>query len=433
MARTLCAVCLLTATGFLTVGPACSQPPTNETLIFVIRAKPDLELKEIKELVTNTLEAIGGKAPVLANGKQPDIRALSAVEYGVYAKIENPDASPPPLPAIKTEKFELTQLPSVDPLWQLKLLGAQPRMVTDVAVEYTDATKGTFKLSKDSDALRAVQPGLYNLRLPADKAPAKFTANTTDTKSGSRDTLSGDWPQGDNFYLIRLDGFPSDKRTEFVTTIKDAKKVGNALDSFEIKQGVTLAIGTADAADDGLAPTKLKDRNQLYINVPKLQRGSAARAWMLFPLKKADVEIQLAKYNQLAGAELIRAIEDSKPARAGQPVVLTADGPPGWIELPLVQPGAADGLVPDAFGRMVYLVDQDPARVDRAGYQKVLDALPTAHRLVVYEFDNGVSKTALLYKRKPTQKKRQAVNEVELPEWEPLLRLAIAGPEPAKP
>ena len=76
---------------------------------------------------------------------------------------------------------------------------------------------------------------------------------------------------------------------------------------------------------------------------------------------------------------------------------------------------------------MVYLGAIDPAAVPANTYAELLKTLPTAHGLLGYEFRNARGeRNTPSYTRVPGGD-QLPVNEIELLDWGPRLRLAALG------
>ena len=409
----------------------------DETFIIVIRTGADQTLAQMSEVVDATLRKLGNGDILKVVKKAPDVQALTPAEYGAYARIENPRAIAPKMTAVKKDRYEFVQVDGAVPTWQLQLKGSPIPTLNEMTVTFAGAKNAaeTLKPGKGDDPLRAVLPGTYLLRL-ADrtKTPTGFTMKTQDVGGGAVADTVGEWPTGDNFYLIRLEGFTAALRQQFEETIK-SPKIPNALETFAVKKGVTLAIAEGNATDDEQVALRL-DKNRLYLSVPRLRQKEALRAWVLFPLPSADAaKAAVAEFKGLTGRQVGDKIRNAKPLMATDPVVLMAGEkgvPPRWIELPWVP----DGLLVDdprlplarnAYGRVVRLIASDAEKATPAELRKLATALPALHAAVVYEFDDGTNRSAQSYKRQPTSP-RQFVNEFDFPEWPQLVKPLLSLP-----
>ncbi len=409
----------------------------GEKVLLVIRTGPDISLEVLREAVGNTLQKLEPKP--MFNGRpvidgEPDVQTISAVEYQAYQRLENPDAVPSPLPSTRKDNLEVRQLPAAQPTWEFNLLGMIPQEISRLEVTYEDAPTRAVALTPTKnreDPLTITQFGSYVLKPPANKRPVKYVAYIRELGSKDDRKMEGDWPQGDNYYLIRLNGFRGD-RNQFSATIKDSNKIGGtALDAFNIKSDVTLGIGEAGATDDEQEEETIEG-NKLYVNVPRLRRDDAARAYMLFPLSEKEAEEKLVELNKFTPNGLSKEIRQANPIPKEQPVVITPATKPLWIELPRVEKtGAERGLRPGSFGRVISLASPQAGGVKPGDYKELLDQFPQAYRIVVYEFDDGKIRNALYYKRSPTQKKRTLANGGPMTVW--AVQLARLAAEPPKP
>ncbi|HYH64264.1 MAG TPA: hypothetical protein VD866_06160 [Urbifossiella sp.] len=418
-------------------GPSAAQPDAGEKVILVIRTGPSITRPVIEEAVENTLKNLTVKAAFagqpVTNGP-PLIRLISPVEFNAYQRLENPDAPLSPLPSITLEKDQLAvrQLPAAEPTWEFSLLGLTPQEITKLDVTYDDAADKAVSLTpstKQKDPLTLTQFGSYVLQPPAAKRPVRFVAHVRELGQKEERKVSGEWPQGDNYFLIRLNGFKGD-RAQFEAVIKDKEKVGGtALEAFNIKSDVTLGIGEAGATDDE-QEEEVIEGNKLYVNIPPLRRDDAARVYMLFPMTAKEAADKTAELNKLAPGRLSAHIAEAGPIPATQEVVITPESRAQWLELPKIDRSArGGGLRPGAFGRALTLVSGNPAEVTPAAFAKLLEKFPEAHRVVVYEFDRNNIRNALFYKRTPGQKERTLANASPMAAW-PVQLARLAGQAP---
>ncbi len=426
----------------LVLGSGALPARGDEKVLIVIRTGPSINLQYIQDSVTNALKSLTptGDLSAVIGDRAPDVKSITASDYSSYARLENPDLKLPPLPSTRKDNIEVRQLPSAIPAWEFDLLGDTPQELDQLEITYADDPKPvTLKPTKKrDDPLTLTQFGSYVLKPPPGKQPVKFTAsvNEFDDKGKVRPgkAVSGEWPKGDNFYLIRLNGFRGD-RNRFAEAIKNrAATGGTALETFDLKTNVTLAIGEADATDDEQEEEAIEG-NKLYVSIPQLRRTPCKRAYMLFPLKNPEeVQAQLEKLNQQGPNGLIEFIRKANPVPPGEPVVITPNSKPFWVELPLVRPlpelvGDERRLQPGSFGRILYLASEKEAKQE--DFRSLLKAFPSTYRIIVYEFENETMtvRNAVPYKRTPTQKERTLANSSPMVVWG--IQLAkLAGEEP---
>jgi hypothetical protein len=417
---------------------ACSillaAPAPAEDFLIVIRTGPDIKPSNVEDAVVNALKATA-KEGVTTVGP-PLFRTISAADYNAYNRLGNPDAPLVPLPSQRKDTIEVRQLPAATPTWEFNLLGATPQQLSKLEVTYTDAPDKPVALTptrKKDDPLTLTQFGSYVLKPVEGKQPLNYKASVREIGGTEDKVLSGDWPQGDNFFLIRLKGFKGNREV-LADAIKDPKKTGGtALEAFNIKTDVTLAVGEAGAADDE-PEDDLIDGNKLWVSVPQLRRNSANRVWMRFPLDDTQMDTELAELNALSANKLSDHIRKIGPRMAGQPVVITPDSKPMWIEVPLIARETPDQpkLKGGTFGRMLNLNSADSAAVTPASYEKLLATFPKANRIVVYEFENAADgiRNAIPYKRASTQKERKVANGSPMAIWG--VQLARLAGKPAE-
>ncbi len=447
MHRTCLTACAVLAAVALVAVPS-APAADEEKLLLVIRTGPEIKLSDIKGAVQNTLTVISATKNYkdIISG-EPEVKQLTATDFNAYVRLESPDGPLVPVPSIKDKDnlIEVRQQPAAVPTWEFNLLGIAPRELTKLEVTFHDAPDKpeTFTpTTKRDDPLTLTQFGSYVLKPPSKPAstdpkapkeelyrqPVKYTAHVRALGETAVKPISGEWPKGDNFYLIRLNGFKGDRK-ELARVIKDPKAIGGtALEAFKINTGVTLAIGEAGATDDEQEDDVIEG-NKLYVSVPQLRRNPVNRAYMYFPLTADEAAKKTAALNALGANEAVKAIRAEKPVPVGQAVVLTKNAKPQWIELPLVDlMNTERGLKPGSFGRVLTLISDKPADLTPEAFKDLYEKFPEAHRVVVYEFDNGVVQNAVFYKRTPNQKERTLANSGPMNVW--ALQLAKLSPKP---
>ena len=264
-----------------------------------MRFGADVLLQDVDDDLSIALDDIQ-KRPEFVGRKVYDdmkVTAITAADYNAYQRLAKPDAPLAPLPSTKLADIEVRQLPAVTPTWEFHLLGDLPRELVKLeVVTYDDPSAKpvtlTLQHQKPDDPLTLTQLGSYAASRRPDKRPIKYTTYIRGLmETGEGKPVSGDWPKGDNFYLIRLNGFRGDLKV-LQATITNPALVPNGPETFDIQNNFTLALGEAKQLEDVAEGIDIEG-NKLYVTAPKLHQGNPKRAYLLFPLAKEEFDKQL--------------------------------------------------------------------------------------------------------------------------------------------
>lgn len=375
----------------------------GENLQIVLRTGPDLTKPRVEDIFNIALAKIPKRPQYMTreitNGP-PKVDEVTAADYSAYQRLTNPDAPliEPPRKMTPNKELEVRQLPASVPTWEFSLLGPMPREISQVDIVYEGKDKTPQKLIPSTDAgapLTITQFASYVLKPPKDKTPLKYTAYVRELAGSEPRQIPGEWPRGDHFFLVRLNGFKGDR--ESLAAMIKSKDVPNAFGFFEIKDDVTLALAEAKSSKY-VALRNAIEGNKVYVNAPPLKGAAPRRAFMLFPLSKEQFDIQLAELREMGDAELPEHVRKSVVTPM-EDALVTADSKPMWYEMPLVLDDNNLAKFPaGSFGRVLSLATLDPnKKIEPVEYQKLLERFPQAYQIVVYEFDDGVVRRALRY------------------------------------
>ena len=420
------------------LGLVVSQPTKAHgqeitTLILLLRTNASLTKDDVETALAQALEATRKNflLPAIIKGK-PLVKHITAVEYGFYNNVINSVTDSTPLLVKNYGDLELRQLLAADPSWQLKLGGAEkePSILRSLKVYFKGEPKElTLDPAKNAKDLSLTQSGTYTLKLPSDAIPLRYEAEF-ETLGGKKISFKEDWPKSDNYYLIRMSEFRDNPgvRKALEEILRDPTKTSVKFDEFSFGKDVVIAIGSAGASASDLSDDLLKD-NLLYISFPPLKVGSPKRAWMLFPIKEADVEGEVKKFEEKGGRDVVKMIRDSKPVMANEKILIREDMVPVWIELTRGD-GTIEGLKKGHFGRILTLVNENKDLVTAADYEKLLNSFKSPKHLLVYEFDDGETPPAAI-RYKPNGSEAEAfVNAIGMNSWSVLLNKAITSKKP---
>jgi hypothetical protein len=149
--------------------------------------------------------------------------------------------------------------------------------------------------------------------------------------------------------------------------------------------------------------------NSLVVNVPGALNRNTARIWMLFPLTEEQAKTKLKELRSIKDElEVSKKVRDNSVA-AGSEYVVGPDTPARWLEL-------SEYVTGRGFRRVVPLRD----------FKGLLEKYPTAWRLLVWEFDDGVTRAAIQVVH-PDTKDRGYVVDQPLKEWPAAIKERIGS------
>ena len=410
-------------------------PPATERLLMVLKVGPDIDEKKMRDTMENALKAIagiGGRYVGTVVDKEPTITPITAAKYNAYAALENPNFKPVDVPTSKTGEVEVKQL-EAGGAWEFNLLGDGEPVLRKLEVRYRgEKEPQTFEPSRAKGSpLSMTVFGSYGLKLDPKKTPEGYTATLEKTDADGKTatvTDRGEWPQGANYFLVRLDGFQVRYRPDLATVIRDKDRVGSAFKAFDIKTNVTLAVGDAEAGGADRQRARFEG-NKLFVSVPPLNQ-KVSQAYILFPFSEADAAAKVDELNKMSENELSKHIRSQRYWDNTDDAVVTPGMKPTWIKLPPITRDEAGFTVGD-FGRVLTLVGK--TNPSAAEFKKLFDQFEgkDAHWVVVYEFEDPVTtvRTVVPASLKSGDKPRKANSEpVNL--WSVTLsKLAGEGPK----
>lgn len=342
-------------------GPASAQKADSNTTLFLIARSKNLSEEEI----SSTLKR-GLKASECTVEGDPGVRRISAAVYDELEILINNAA---PARYLSSKDLSVAPLPARDALWEFRIPPTQ--LLKNIKVKYRTAGDVTYtpkekKTEQTEPDLSMTTLGRYALKLKEKDEPLSYEATLAEPGKDDRQ-LSGKWPTTDNYFLIALRGFEGNRERLF-RTVSDKMKVANPFKNIETRRELFFVFANLDAEERNFG-TRFNG-NKLTVSVEG--DTNVKRVWMLFPLTAANAAKALAQYRKF-GEEALPAEVRKNAAKIDDPLELTADMAPVWIELP-----SAGGK---SFIREVAVKNQN----------EFLRKYPQMHRLLVWEFDDGTT------------------------------------------
>ena len=444
--------------------PAASTGASSTNVIVAVQTAPDISIAELRETVRTAIQVLAAKKKIdeaQVVGKT-SVDPITAEQYRAYRLLMDDLAAPgdqSAVPGKPGDQLTFSPLGGDPPTWRVQVLGEGRRSLEKLTVTYRPAApkEGAaepkeltkeFTPSLDPKAeLALVQPGVYTLRLPAGAVPLKYTGNLWAEKKDGE--AAGDFPRGDNYYLIRLPNFQTSLDDLRSTLQSKEALLGNAM-ILNDDRDMRLMVGRIRPTGTGTDEDYL-EKNKLILFEPALTdpqiKSKTRRAWVLFPLDEGRVKTYLGKLNSSTPQGVLELIKKSgsdpdiglppHEAAGGADMILSAATKPRWIELtPAVGANAIPGSTTQGFARTIYLINKDANTVKPGDYANLLKSFPRPYKIVVYELDNmkpGAERvvTAVRYSppRNPNSPE-QLAHSAELTLWGTQLGRLSANPAP---
>jgi hypothetical protein len=358
-----------------------------------VRTGPHLTPANLKTTLQEGLSAAGCRID-----GEPIIRPVSPA---VFEEIENITADTAEVVGGTKVTSGLRRMGSRELLWEFRL-PTPSQILKKLTVKYkkADGAERTAEYTPssptaDDPALVLVAPGIYSFKPDAVDQPLTYEAEVV-ALGQQPQKLEGKWPSSDRHYIITMRNFRGDKDWLF-HVLQDSDKVANPLDSIRLGNDLVFVFANLDAFgadedDDVIAG------NTLILGAPPPRGRRVARGWILFPLNKADMEKELANYRKITDSkELINKVREN-PLLYSQPMELSPDSLPKWIELAARRDGR--------FRRDVPMRD----------FKGLLDKYPTVYGLVVWEFENAQGMRSAIVMKLPMGG-QSMVREKEVRNW----------------
>ncbi len=204
------------------------------------------------------------------------------------------------------------------------------------------------------------------------------------------------WPEDQfRYWLIEMSAFQGGDaaRNALFQTLQDPKKTPSPLKSVSAATATTVAV--ASFVMDLPEKELMFEGNLVTFRIMSLPNRFPRRALMKFPLEANQWERELATLRSygagtLAGRKLSETIQNEGVVPASADTVLSPDGAAAWYEIPM-----KDSNDPQqGFSRSFVLDDIQGWKAKRP---------PNVWRLVIWEFDDGRTKSAILVKDRDHQ------------------------------
>jgi hypothetical protein len=378
MPRVLPALARWTAAGGVIVvavlaGTARPQDaPRQSTLCILVQVKnQDVSAKEIEETLAKGIKELKFKqSQIRASRLRPETldelqRLMSSLEpprgggTGPLIRQKGGDR-------LVEWEFNLNVDEPGVVLTQLELKAHKGDKEEKKVIDLTTTTK------PDDPVVRTALPGTYVVRLPAGFTPVSYVAHYQTARARQGKSVEGQWPAVQQCFLVTVKDFEGDYKEllDFVRRVPGREpKVANPFDDYEKGQDIAMVFATVGFKLT--PPGSIFDENRWVPVVQGIENTDSHRVWMLFPLKRDEVDKKLEEYRKLSPKELSDKIREEKPRWAKDEVQIAIDDKnlvPAWVELPRVGE--------KRFSREFRIKD----------VRALQKALPEAYRLIVYEF-----------------------------------------------
>lgn len=384
---------------------AQSQPET--TVFLILRTGPDETEKGILDSLKEGIRISGAQIT-----GEPTIKTVSPAFLEEFESLVN-RANNTPVVGVK-EGASIGLLPSRDTVYEVKLEPTQ--ILKQLSVKYKKAGDKVYLPAapgKKSPLVLTV-PGRYAFTPEPNDTPLSYTCDIVEL--GKDDSqMKGNWPKSDKSFIVTMRNFRGDRKLLF-DTIQDGKKVANPLKNVRLGNDLLFAFASLNSDAAIRRRWKVGADSQLTMTIETLPERNPRRVWVYFPLNEKEMNETLKSYRKFEGAELSSEIRKKAAAVDAKVGPTTA---PAWFEL-LPPPPIVDGVPPAEFVRKIKLEN----------LPQLSQNFPRVWMLVVWEFDDGGTKSAI--KVKDPKDEPVFVLEQELEDWKRDL-LSIPAPTPSPP
>lgn len=379
--------------------------PGEKTLYIMVRAGAHLSAEQLKNTLTQGLNisqaTIAGK---------PEIRQVSPFIFDELEALTSRTAKA--VEGANAEHSVIRRLPLRDQgMWAFHLQ-SQSHVLKKLTITYRNAGKKEYVPvgPQEKGDVKLIVPGSYAVKLEANDDPVAYEAEVIEI-DGNPQRLEGKWPALDRCYVVTMHNFRGDQNRLF-TIIQDPRQVANPLDSVRLGSDLVFVFANMDSNAASVEGDHFSG-NSLIVNVPGALNRNTARVWMLFPLTKQQAEDKLKELRAIKDELKISQVVRENAIHSGTEHVVGPETPARWLELP-------EHVTGRGFRRVIPLRD----------FKGLLEKYPAAYRLLVWEFDNGVTRAAIQVVH-PDSKERGYVVDQILKEWPNAIKERI-GSEPKK-
>jgi len=341
--------------------------PASTTMYLFLRTGPDENDADIRNDLVNALKAAEAKYT-----GEVKLKAVSPTFYDELLSLVD-QAAPA---AAAAGDVAVRRLPAQGVVYELTIGDAQ--VLKKLTVKYKSGLSKEYvaEARKDGDDKKSplvfIVPGRYAFTPEVNETPVEYAAEVAEIEKPDA-TLKSPWPVSDKHFVVTLQGFEGNREVLF-SKLRD----GNVVPAlYEVKRSDDLLFAFAslksiagEVKEEDVGP------NYVGLNAESLKTGKAKRAWVYYPLNGTELAAAVEKfrdpkYNRESLCEEIR----KAAVPLGNAPPLKTDEPAKWYE-----------LGPDAeFGGFYRKVEVENLFDLAAKY-------PTIGKLIVWEFDNGMTK-----------------------------------------
>ena len=391
-----------------TAGPAPAQQGDAKTVYLVLRAEPSATEDSIRKTLQKALK--------LSAATADDPLTVKAVSAGFFEEFQALVDKAGGTGVVDTRTGPVRLIPSRDVMYEIKLKPTQ--LLTELRVTYAKAGVKKYDGKGGGTALMLTAPGRYAFTPEAGDTPTKFDVDVAELGK-KPETISDTWPQEDKFYVVSLRNFKGDQASLF-DTLKNPKHWPNPFAVEKLQNDMVFAFASLKSE---VARRKGKFRiaqNELIVTLDTLIGRDPKRVWVHLALRKDpdpskdEVAAKLAEFRKFAPEQLVAEIRKGA-VKVGDAAEITPDSPARWFEVPPSPSSQRPNGTFDEYERKIALAD----------IPKLAEKYPNAWLLVVWEFDDGTTQSAI-----QTADENGTTTHVlaeELGEWSKKLKNAGAG------
>lgn len=322
------------------IGQGTPPGGSGTTLCLILRTSADTS---INTLTFNFHQAL---KTVLNNDKveKPVFQPLEPTVYNRLVTQFNNEDGGITVPKPKAGQLNVLPWAGGENKWVVHLppeVKTISKMIVDAGdkkLEYVQAPEKADPTAKDKLYYTPVDKSSYIFQLPmgSELLHVKCHCNFLMGKEVEEKMLEVSAPKSDRAFMVLIKNFDNTRIKDFYDYLRDPEKIGNVVDVSASSVPFTFAFSTVDL--DGYTPgSNVITKDGEYKTIVPFYAGKAklTRVWMLFPVKKDNIEKELEKFRakNLDPKTALELVSKSSPIGNGQLAKIEPDVPAKWYEI----------------------------------------------------------------------------------------------------
>lgn len=304
-------------------------------MVLIVQASPDLQKEQLQEILVEGMK----QSNCTCEGGRPSIKDVNPSFFrqfdAIYRELDDANEQV----VVAPSGGGVLVLPSQQSSrWEVRLTSPK-KFLKSLTLTYANDKKETLTPEQNKNRLRKLgltESGGDIYDFQTSERPVKYSLLTGEL--GKEDeTLTGEWPRLDNFYVISFRNFQGDF-ARMQEVLSDSEKVSDPLKRIQdVSDMRFLFANFGDTTPIGAGPIS---NNRYELRVETLPGRKVARVWVYFPLTPELAKSALPTLRDLkTGRQVSEHIRSTETVAADTEITFSADMKPMWIELPAANGG----------------------------------------------------------------------------------------------